>query len=219
LRMFFHANYFDRRKKVLFFLIAVVMFFTDVAIAGEGKRLLDRFLTDTITMQATFVQTLRTNEGEVLQQSSGQFYLNRPGRFRWNYTLPYLQEIVSDGEFVWIYDVELQQVTVQKQSTSLNNTPMALMQGKLDLGEAYSVSELDNRGGIYRLKLTSKSGDVDFAEIIVGVDVTGLRFMQLRDQFEQTTDIVFDDLKSNISLASPLFKFVPPEGVDVLGGS
>lgn len=200
--------------KILMFVVLLPV----AAIAGEGERLLDKFLTDTKTMQATFVQTLRTNEGEVLQESSGMFYLNRPGRFRWNYALPYPQEIVSDGEFVWIYDIELQQVTVQKKSASLSNTPMALMEGKLNLGEAFTVSELDNRDGIYRLKLSSKSNDADFSEIVVGVDTSGLRFMQLHDQFEQTTDIVFDNLKSNTSLANTLFEFVPPEGVDVLGG-
>jgi len=154
-----------------------------------------------------------------LQETSGKFYLNRPGKFRWNYAEPYEQEIVSDGENVWIYDVDLQQVTVQKRSTSLGNTPMALMEGKLKLAEAYTVSELDHRDGIYRLKLTSKSSDTDFSELIVGVDKVGLRFMQLHDQFEQTTDIVFDNLESNPRLAKGIFEFIPPEGADVFGGS
>lgn len=187
--------------------------------AGEGERFLDKFLTQTKTMSADFAQTLRTDDGEVLQETSGKFYLDRPGKFRWNYAEPYEQEIVSDGESVWIYDVELQQVTVQKRSVSLSNTPMALMEGKLKLAEVYTVHELDHRDGIYRLKLTSKSSDADFSELVVGVDKTGLRFMQLRDQFEQTTDIVFDNLKSNVSLAKELFEFIPPEGADVFGGS
>jgi outer membrane lipoprotein carrier protein len=186
--------------------------------AGEGERLLDKFLTETKTMSASFAQTLRTDEGDVLQQTSGKFYLNRPGKFRWSYAAPYEQEIVSDGEHVWIYDIDLQQVTVQKQSSTLSNTPMALMEGTIKLAEAYTVSELDNRDGIFRLKLSSKSSDTDFSELVVGVDESGMRFMQLRDQFEQTTDIVFDDLKSNTRLASELFTFIPPEGADVFGG-
>lgn len=199
-------------------LFALTFLYATCLTAGEGERLLDKFLTQTKTMSADFSQTLRTNEGEVLQQTSGRFYLSRPGKFRWNYAEPYEQEIVSDGENIWIYDVELQQVTVQKQSSTLSNTPMALMEGKLKLAEAYAVSELDHRDGIFRLKLSSKSRDADFAELIIGVDESGMRFMQLRDQFEQTTDIVFDNLKSNIELASELFEFIPPEGVDVFGG-
>ncbi|MES0328030.1 MAG: outer membrane lipoprotein chaperone LolA [Gammaproteobacteria bacterium] len=187
--------------------------------AGEGERLLEHFLTQSKTMSADFVQTLRADDNEVLQESKGHFYLNRPGKFRWNYTTPYEQEIVSDGEQVWIFDVDLQQVTVQNKSVSLNNTPMALMEGKLKLKEAYDVSELDHRDGIYRLKLSSKTKDADFSELIIGVNKQGLQFMQLRDQFEQTTDIVFVKLELNKKLSSDLFKFTPPEGVDVYGGS
>ncbi|MCK4705788.1 MAG: outer membrane lipoprotein chaperone LolA [Gammaproteobacteria bacterium] len=187
--------------------------------AGEGERLLEHFLTQSKTMSADFVQTLRADDNEVLQESKGHFYLNRPGKFRWNYTTPYEQEIVSDGEQVWIFDVDLKQVTVQNKSVSLNNTPMALMEGKLKLKEAYDVSELDHRDGIYRLKLSSKTKDADFSELIIGVNKQGLQFMQLRDQFEQTTDIVFVKLELNKKLSSDLFKFTPPEGVDIYGGS
>lgn len=211
--MFFLQNCFFN------FIFLFLLAFPVTVLAGEGERLLDHFLTQSKTMSADFVQTLRTDDNEVLQESKGHFYLSRPGKFRWNYTTPYEQEIVSDGERVWIYDVDLQQVTVQKRSASTNNTPMALMEGKLKLEQAYNISELDHRDGIYRLKLSSKSKDVDFSELIVGVDEQGLRFMQLRDQFEQTTDIVFGDLELNKKLADDLFEFTPPEGVDVYGGS
>lgn len=200
--------------------VAIILLMLPMGLnAGQGEVLLDKFLTETKTMSASFAQTLRTDDGDILQESSGKFYLNRPGKFRWSYAEPYPQEIVSDGKSIWIYDVDLQQVTVQKQTKALSNTPMALMEGKLKLAEAYTVTELDDRDGIYRLKLSSKTGDTDFAELVVGVDKTGMRFMQLRDQFEQTTDIVFNDLVSNSKLARELFEFVPPEGVDVFGGS
>ncbi|MDH3342095.1 MAG: outer membrane lipoprotein chaperone LolA [Gammaproteobacteria bacterium] len=200
-------------KFILFFVLPVT------AYAGEGEQLLDQFLTNSKTMSADFTQILRTEDNEVLQESKGHFYLNRPGKFRWNYTEPYAQEIVSDGEQVWVYDVDLKQVTVQQRSASTTNTPMALMEGKLKLDEAYNITEMDNRDGVYRLKLSSKDKDVDFSELIVGVDKQGLQFMQLRDQFEQITDIVFEKLELNKKLASDLFEFTPPEGVDVYGGS
>ena len=200
-------------KFILFFVLPVT------AYAGEGEQLLDQFLTNSKTMSADFTQILRTEDNEVLQESKGHFYLNRPGKFRWNYAEPYAQEIVSDGEQVWVYDVDLKQVTVQQRSASTTNTPMALMEGKLKLDEAYNITEMDNRDGVYRLKLSSKDKDVDFSELIVGVDKQGLQFMQLRDQFEQITDIVFEKLELNKKLASDLFEFTPPEGVDVYGGS
>ncbi len=201
------------------FSLLVLLLLPMSVFAGEGEALLDKFLNDTKTMTAKFVQTMRTDKGEVLQETSGQFYLKRPGKFRWNYTQPYQQEIVSNGEQVWIYDVDLEQVTVQKQSQSLNNTPMALVQGTMKLEEAFSVNEMDNRGGVYRLRLVSKSADADFSELVLGVGDSGLMFMQMRDQFEQVTDIVFLGLESNMNLDDALFEFVPPEGVDVFGGS
>jgi len=202
-----------------YLIFLLVLNLPSITLAGEGEKLLERFFLQSKTMSADFIQTLRTDDNEVLQESKGHFYLNRPGKFRWNYSFPYEQEIVSDGERIWVFDVDLQQVTVQKKSASVNNTPMALMEGKLKLKEVYNISELDHRDGIYRLKLSSKTKDADFSELIVGVNKQGLQFMQMRDQFDQTTDIVFVKLELNKKLASDLFEFTPPEGVDVYGGS
>jgi len=205
--------------KTLFLLVVVT---SNIYAAGEGTSkgeiYLENFLANTQTLEATFQQTLRTHEGEVLQQTEGEFYLDRPGKFRWNYRSPYEQVIVSDGENIWIYDVELQQVTVQKQSAGLPATPMALLEDSSTLHKDFDVSPLDEHKGIYRLKLLSKTKESDFGEIIVGLDKDGLRFMQLHDQFEQVTDIVFSDIDTNKKLAKEIFEFIPPEGVDVFGG-
>jgi len=190
-----------------------------IALAGEGERLLDKFIVETKTMSANFSQSLRTSDGELLQESTGQFYLQKPGRFRWNYMLPYAQEIVSDGENIWIYDVDLQQVTVQKQSIALSNTPMALIQDKISVDAAFDIKPLDEKNGVYRLLLASKSETTDFKNIILGVSENGLQFMQLKDQFDQDTDIVFSDTKVNGEIDSATFIFKAPEGTDIFGGN
>lgn len=190
-----------------------------MALAGEGERLLDKFIVETKTMSANFSQSLRTSDGELLQESTGQFYLQKPGRFRWNYMLPYAQEIVSDGENIWIYDVDLQQVTVQKQSIALSNTPMALIQDKISVDAAFDIKSLDEKNGVYRLLLASKSETTDFKNIILGVNENGLQFMQLKDQFDQDTDIVFSDTKVNGEIDSATFIFKAPEGTDIFGGN
>jgi len=190
-----------------------------IALAGEGERLLDKFIVETKTMSANFSQSLRTSDGELLQESTGQFYLQKPGRFRWNYILPYAQEIVSDGENIWIYDVDLQQVTVQKQSIALSNTPMALIQDKISVDAAFDIKPLDEKNGVYRLLLASKSETTDFKNIILGVSENGLQFMQLKDQFDQDTDIVFSDTKVNGEIDSATFIFKAPEGTDIFGGN
>ena len=212
--------------KIKSLLIAVVFLFsaTSAIVIAEEKKLstgevyLEKFLSKTQTLEANFQQTLRTHKGEILQQTEGKFYLNRPGKFRWDYKTPYEQIIVSDGERIWIYDVDLEQVTVQKQSAGLPSSPMALLQDSAKLYQSFTVSPLDEHDGVYRLKLESKTRESDFTEIVVGVDAKGLRFMQLHDQFEQVTDIVFSEITTNTDIAKEIFEFIPPEGVDVFGG-
>ena len=218
----------NERKNILvrlFFINAFLFFmFSSVGVLAEEKKLsigeiyLENFLAKTQTFEAAFQQTLRADDGEVIQQSEGDFYLQRPGKFRWNYQTPYEQVIVSDGNKIWIYDVDLQQVTVQKESTGLPASPMSLLEDSSTLHTNFEVTPVDNKNGVYRLKLVSKSGESDFGEIVVGLDAKGLRFMQLHDQFEQVTDIVFSDINTNKKLAKEIFEFIPPEGVDVFGG-
>ena len=213
--------------KTLINIIFLLTLFSQMAIAGDkeisrkvsqGEAYLENFLANTQTFEAAFQQTLRADDGEVIQQSEGEFYLQRPGRFRWNYQTPYEQVIVSDGNKIWIYDVDLQQVTVQKESTGLPASPMSLLEDSSTLHTNFEVTPVDNKNGVYRLKLVSKANESDFGEIVVGLDDKGLRFMQLHDQFEQVTDIVFSDVKTNKKLAKEIFEFIPPEGVDVFGG-
>jgi len=206
------------RHIILLLAVITANTFAEAKKPTQGETYLEDFLANTRTLEASFQQTLRTHDGEVLQQTEGEFYLNRPGKFRWNYRSPYEQVIVSDGERIWIYDVDLRQVTVQKQSAGLPATPMALLEDSSTLHQNFIVIPLDDKDGVYRLKLQSKTKESDFGEIIVGLDASGLRFMQLHDQFEQVTDIVFSDVDTNKTLAKEIFEFIPPEGVDVFGG-
>ena len=201
-----------------FALILITLFYSALSIAGEGRVLLEKFLTETNTMSANFKQVLQSSEGNLLQESQGQFYLQRPGKFRWNYTSPYPQEIVSDGDNVWIFDVDLEQVTVQKQASTLNNTPMALIESRENLETAFEIIERGEDAGMQRIELRNRKTDADFSRILLGLDEQGLRYLQLFDQFEQTTYIHFQDLKSNPELDAEIFEFTPPKGVDVFGG-
>lgn len=201
----------------LFVASATSAFAADAEISA-GEVYLEKFLANTKTLEADFRQTLRANDGVVLQQTEGVFYLDRPGKFRWNYKTPYQQIIVSDGDRIWIYDVELEQVTMQQQNAAQPASPMALLGDGFELKQSFNVYPLDEHNGIYRLRLESKTRESDFVEIVVGLDDSGLRFMQLHDQFEQVTDIVFSNISSNVKLAKELFEFIPPEGVDVFGG-
>ena len=203
----------------IIFLSILYLFLSSNVYAGEGRVLLDRFLTETQTMSANFKQTLKSSDGMLMQESAGVFYLQRPGKFRWNYTQPYPQEIVSDGEQIWVFDVDLEQVTVQKQGAGQSNTPMALLQNRQKLEDAFEIHERGSDSGLHRIELINRQADSDFNRVMLGLDDNGLRFLQLHDQFEQTTYIFFTELKSNPELDAELFEFTPPEGVDVFGGS
>jgi outer membrane lipoprotein carrier protein len=125
---------------------------------------------------------------------------------------------VSDGDNVWIFDVDLEQVTVQKQASTLNNTPMALIESRENLETAFEIIERGEDAGMQRIELRNRKPDADFSRILLGLDEQGLRYLQLFDQFEQTTYIHFLDLESNPELDAAIFEFTPPEGVDVFGG-
>lgn len=187
-------------------------------LAGDGQDLLRRFLENTQTMQAQFRQTLKSSDGVLLQESDGDFYLQRPRKFRWNYNGPFEQQIVSDGDNVWIYDVELQQVTLSRADKGGSGTPMALLDSMESLNASFEVFDRGDVDGIHRVELVAKSDDVDFRRAMIGFSTDALHYLELFDQFEQTTLILFSDIRPNATLDAALFDFKPPAGVDVFGG-
>lgn len=217
--LFNTAQYSDRFILKIGVILVLTLFILNNAYASDGKQLLDNYLSSTRTMSADFSQTQRSENGEVLQTSKGVFYLDKPGKFRWDYSEPFEQQIISDGENIWIFDVELQQVTVQKQSISLKNTPMALIQDSASVHDAFDIIPLDKINDVYHVELKTKSDQSDFKGIVLGVDESGLKLMKLKDQFNQTTDIVFSNVKVNKDIDESKFTFEAPDGVDVFGGS
>jgi outer membrane lipoprotein carrier protein len=187
-----------------------------VVSAGEAIDLLDSFLKNTNSIQCKFQQKLLDQEGALLQQSAGDFYLRRPGHFVWDYVLPYPQKIVSNGKKIWIYDSELEQVSVKEYGQVLTGAPVMLLDQYKNLNDDFRVEELGLRGGQHWVKLTPKQTG-DFREIQVGMKNKLLRTMKLIDSFDQVTEIEFDHMQVNINLKNSLFKFVAPEGTDVMG--
>ncbi len=184
--------------------------------AGQGRDQLEIFLTKLSSFEADFQQRLTDEEGRLIEDSEGQFYLQRPGKFRWEYTLPYSQSIIADGERLWIYDKELEQVTVNSMQTALSNTPARLLSGDLVLDDEFSIEELGEINGINWLALQPKQTDGQFAAIRMGFDQAGLSIMAIADNFGQVTKISFSHAKRNQSIDSAQFNFEPPAGVDVI---
>ena len=185
--------------------------------AATGQEMLEKFLENTHTLEARFQQTLLDNKGLLMQQSAGQFTLKRPGKFIWDYRLPYPQKIVSNSKKIWVYDFELAQVSIKKYSDMLSGAPVALLDQRKKLQDDFKVTDAGNVQGQDWVKLVSRSPDSEFSEIYVGLLNGSLKTMRLIDGFGQTTSIEFEQMQTNVSLDDEVFDFKPPAGVDVIG--
>jgi outer membrane lipoprotein carrier protein len=183
---------------------------------AAGRRL-EQILGELKTLKSGFEQTLAGAHGEVLERASGTLYLSKPNRFRWDYATGARQIIVSDGERVWLYDQELDQVTVRALGQSLSGTPAMLLAGTTRLGDSFRVSDLGRYEGLDWIKLLPKTADTDFREIRVGLSGSTLARMTLKDKLGQSTELTFTKLERNPELDPSLFHFEPPPGVDVIG--
>lgn len=187
------------------------------AFADTASARLDAFLSEVRSLRADFEQTLYDETFRRLEESVGEMYLQRPDRFRWDYTEPYRQLIVADGRKVWIYDVDLDQVTVRDLSEAVGSTPASLLSSGRPIEESFTVEDLGEEGGLLWAGLRPRAEDVSFVRVRLGFDEETLRRMELLDSFGQTTVLEFHDVARNPELDPDLFRFEPPEGVDVVG--
>lgn len=174
------------------------------------------FLTQTQTVKARFAQMVLDKNLKPLQQAQGIMQFSRPGKFRWDYQKPYEQVIVGDGSKLWIYDKDLNQVTVRKLDRALGASPAALLSGSNDLERDYKLSNTGMDKGLDWLEALPKNKETVFERVRMGFGKSGLEAMELRDQFGQTTVITFADVERNPRIAADVFRFTPPQGADVI---
>jgi outer membrane lipoprotein carrier protein len=186
--------------------------------AGGGIDRLNAFFVEKGAMSAEFVQTVQGAAFAQPEESRGILLMRRPGKFRWDYRLPYEQQIIADGKQLWIYDVDLEQVIVKPLDVALGDTPALLLSGNGELTQRFEIRELTDRNdGLLWVELLPKQADTGFNAVRLGFDNQNLRSMELVDGFEQITTLAFANVKTGIKLPSDTFVFVPPEGVDVIG--
>ncbi len=201
------------------FLAVVLLMSTAVhaAAMGEGQARLERFLSQLTTMEAQFVQTLINPRGELVEESRGMLWLSRPGKFRLQYTNPYEQLYVADGDKMWMYDRDLEQVTVKKQTDALGSTPALLLSSSEPLENNFSIKELGAHEGFQWLELEPKAADSNFDFVRLAIEGEVLRAMEMVDGFGQTTRLFFETVERNKKISDDKFHFRPPPGVDVIG--
>lgn len=204
-------------KTIFYGWFAALVLLPALSFAESGTDRLNTFVSTVETLSAHFTQTVLDSEGEVLEEAEGEFYLSRPGRFRWDYTDPYPQEIVADGERVWFYDVDLEQITTREQQQALSETPASLLSGAGLPEDQYDIRDVGSKNDLMWVELTPKDEESNYRLLQLGFDQAGLREMLMRDSFDQTTRLVFSDVEKNPTLDDGIFDFEAPEGVDVVG--
>jgi outer membrane lipoprotein carrier protein len=191
--------------------------FLHAADAGLGQQRLESFLKELTTIKAAFVQTLNNAGGELIERSEGIMAVERPGKFRLEYQNPYEQLYVADGKNIWMYDRDLEQVTVKPQSEALGSTPALLLSTVEPLDTNFELRELGEHEGFVWLELNPKDADSNFDFVKLAMEGETLRAMEMVDGFGQTTRLYFDPMTRNPKLDVDVFRFVPPPGVDVIG--
>ena len=191
---------------------------TGAALAGPSGPL-ENFFSNVKTLRAAFHQSVLTEELELIDQSQGELWLSRPGRFRWNYGTPLEQVVVADGEKLWIYDPGLEQAVLRNQDSALGDTPAGLLAGDTSPRDSYLVESLGNQGGIDWVSVFPKEADAAFSQIQFGFETDTLRLVQMLDPLQQITRIRFTDVKVNITIPPEKFVLQLPEGTDIIRGS
>jgi outer membrane lipoprotein carrier protein len=178
----------------------------------------EKYLNGLASWSADFEQTIDDGRGNVLRSAAGRLYLQRPGKFRWDYSQPSEQLVLADGRQIWFYDKDLAQANVRDMDTSLASTPASLLSGNASISAQFTVTALPGSVGLQWFQLIPKHADTDFQLVRIGFNKNGeLASMFLADKLNQITQLTFSNSKRNEKFAPDLFSFVPPPGVDVIG--
>ena len=184
---------------------------------ADGVSSLRDFFNNTTTMRAQFSQVVNDKQGRKIQEVEGTMQLQRPNKFRWDYKKPYEQQIVSDGKQVFLYDTELQQVTIRELSKTLGSSPAALLAGGEAVEKSFTLKNATRKDGLTWVLALPKDKESGFDRVLLGFKADKLRKMELYDSFNHITHITFNDVERNPMLQDATFLFTPPKDVDVVG--
>lgn len=200
-------------KKLL--IIISLLLPLNVSHAQEPITQLKKFLTASQTLSSKFKQVLLDKNNKIKQTSHGLFILSRPGKFRWSYHSPFIQEIVSNSGKIWFYDADLEQVTIKKLDQSMGATPALLLSGDVNIEKEFKLESQGESEGLLWIKLIPRYEESSFKYILIGLNKGILGGMELSDNFGQLTRIYFSKVKINPQIEDKEFVFTIPEGADV----
>jgi outer membrane lipoprotein carrier protein len=177
---------------------------------------LREFLTQTKTARGEFAQQVTRGKAQAAVPSSGSFAFERPGRFRWTYLKPYEQVLVADGERLYLYDKDLNQVTIKRIAAALPASPASILFGGNEFERDFVIADAGARDGIDWLTATPRAKETQFERIEIGFRDGQLAAMVIADTFGQVSRLAFSRIERNPKLDPTLFRFTPPAGADVI---
>jgi outer membrane lipoprotein carrier protein len=206
-----------KNKMMKYIIVVVMLFFAPLTAQAGAIEKLKTFIAATHSAQANFTQVVLDQDGKRMQSASGVMQFQRPGRFRWTYQTPYEQIIVGDGAKFWLYDKDLNQVTVKKLDAALGSSPAALLAGSNEIERGFVLKDVGSRDGLDWLQATPKAKDSSFSAVSMGFDAqAGLVVMELNDTFGHKTVLRFSAMQRNPKLSAGQFQFTPPADADIV---
>jgi outer membrane lipoprotein carrier protein len=199
------------------FLAALAFAASSAAVHAGALDELNTFVSQTKSARATFSQTVIGRNGKVTQKAAGTFAFQRPGKFRFIYEKPYAQTIVGDGQKLWTWDKELNQVTIKPMTDALGATPAALLTGDGSLERNFTLKEAGESEGLQWVEATPKQQEAGFEKVRIGFKNGQPLAMEVHDNFAQTTLLQFSNFERNVKFDAADFHFTPPKGADVVG--
>lgn len=190
---------------------------SEATVDDAGRKLVNEFINDVITLEGRFEQSLIDADGAVVEVSSGRLEIERPTRFRWTYTEPYEQWLVADGLNIWSYDVDLAQVTVKPQAEALSNTPALLLGGSSEALEQFRFDGSTLERDTTWVRMLPVDDDAGFKRVELGFVDGELNRMAFFDNLEQTTLVALYDVTVNEPLDATRFEFIVPDDADLVG--
>ena len=195
----------------------------NATMSHASEQLLNRFFQEVDSLQASFEQLVVDESGMTLEQSTGMFYLSRPGKFRWNYNNPYSesgdlgQQIIADGKNIYMYDPELEQVTQRSMLDALSQVPsLLLVQSGGQAQDHFNITDFGVTDGLSWVSLKPKAEEASYQQLMIGFADNELRSIVLIDALGNETRLKLLRVENNVRLSSKLFDFNAPDGVDVL---
>lgn len=177
---------------------------------------LERFLDRVHSMRADFRQVQLNDQQQRVEESRGRMLFKRPGRFRWDYREPFERAVVADGERLWLYEADLDQVTVRPLGSGLGETPAALLTGGRDILERFEPVVSWYADDMAWVRLKPRSAESDFDSVAIGFSGERLVQIEINDRLGQRTQVFFSGISVNPRLDDKRFRFEVPPGADVI---